>query len=69
MRNDKNSLPPANAGKPWDEGQDAELIGLLKQHKSLKQIANKLQRTEEGIFARMGYHVLEHANPKVNWSK
>lgn len=57
MRNDKNSLPPANEGKRWDDDQDAELIGLLKQRKSQKQIANKLQRTEEGIFARMSYFV------------
>lgn len=57
MRNDKNSAPPANAGKPWEAGDDAELFALLKQRKSLKQIANKLQRTEEGIFARMAHHI------------
>jgi hypothetical protein len=69
MRNDKNADKFANAGKPWDEESDAELLSLFRDRKSLKQIANKMQRTEEGIFARMGYHALEHANPKVNWQK
>jgi hypothetical protein len=57
VRNDKNSAPPANEGRPWDAADDVELIALLRQRKSLKQIANKLQRTEEGIFARMSYFV------------
>jgi hypothetical protein len=60
MRNDKNSAIPANAGKPWDAESDAELLSLFRDRKSLKQIANKLQRTEEGIFARMGYHAIRN---------
>lgn len=69
MRNDKNSAPPANAGKPWDEDQDAELFELLTQRKSQKQIANRMERTEGDIYARLASFYLDQKNPVVGWRK
>lgn len=69
MRNDKNSALPANAGRTWLDADDGQLFALLKQRKSQKQIANRMERTEEEVFARVAAYYLENANPKTNWQK
>jgi hypothetical protein len=58
MRNDKNSALPAKAGMPWNNWDDDELLVVLRSRKSLKQIANRLERTEEEIFTRVCHHAL-----------
>lgn len=53
MREDKNAKLPANAGKPWDEEADQQLLYVLRSRKSQKHIAHRLERTEEEVFMRV----------------
>lgn len=43
---------PANAGKPWDEKQDAALRVLIRANHSIPDIAHAMKRTTAGIIAR-----------------
>jgi hypothetical protein len=44
---------PANAGKPWDEGEDQSLKERFDQGTSVKEIAREHARTEAAIQARL----------------
>lgn len=48
----KNQTGPTNAGKPWDEHQDAQLRALIARGMSFEEIAHEMQRTVAGIEAR-----------------
>ena len=44
---------PANAGKPWTKEDETVLINLYRLEASKMDICNTLQRTENGIAARL----------------
>lgn len=44
---------PANAGKPWDKRETELLLTEFQAGKTFAEIAERLQRTEGGIQARL----------------
>lgn len=46
---------PTNSGKLWTPEMDQELIKLLKEAKSLEQIAKECGRSTGAIVARMEF--------------
>lgn len=46
---------PENYGKTWTDEDDAQLIRLLKEGKSLEVVAAECGRTTGAIVARMEY--------------
>jgi hypothetical protein len=47
---------PANAGKPWSETEDAELLNAFDRGASLASLAQAHARTTMGIQARLEKH-------------
>jgi hypothetical protein len=47
---------PANAGKPWTEEEDRELLERFDAGQSLAQLAQAHDRTPAGIHARLERH-------------
>ena len=47
---------PANAGKPWTEQEDRELVEKFDAGQSLAQLAQAHDRTAAGIHARLERH-------------
>jgi len=46
---------PANAGKPWNQAEDAKLRRLVEAGKTVTEIAQELGRTSPGIEARVDF--------------
>ena len=44
---------PGNAGKPWTEGEDNQLINTYDSGKSIKEISEEHKRTEGAIKSRL----------------
>jgi DNA-binding CsgD family transcriptional regulator len=42
-----------NHGKPYTQDQDAQIINLVKQGKSRKEIAEVMGRTEDSVNSRI----------------
>jgi hypothetical protein len=47
---------PANAGKPWTEQEDRELLAKFDAGQSIAEIAQAHDRTPAGIHARLERH-------------
>ena len=45
--------PPANAGKPWEQNEDARLVAAFDGGAELKQIAADLGRTSFALETRL----------------
>jgi hypothetical protein len=54
-RNSRSRLP-ANAGKPWSEQEDRELLDRFDSGMSIPQLAQAHDRTLAGIQARLERH-------------
>jgi hypothetical protein len=52
----RRSRVPANAGKPWTEEEDLELLESFDQGKSVAELAKAHERTPAGIHARLVRH-------------
>lgn len=50
------SNAPSNAGKPWKEVEDRQLLAAHDSGKSVSEIAELLARTAAGIQARLEKH-------------
>lgn len=55
LRNTRAGLP-ANAGKPWSEQEDLELLEKFDEGVSLGELAQAHDRTQAGIQARLERH-------------
>ena len=53
-------MPPINAGTPWTDVHDAELIGLLEEGAAIQSIADLLGRTRLAIVQRIARLHDEH---------
>lgn len=47
---------PANAGKPWSEAEDADLLQAFDRGVAIAELARMHGRTPFGIQARLGKH-------------
>jgi hypothetical protein len=55
VRNNRARMP-ANAGKPWSEKEDRELLERFEEGQSVAQLAQAHDRTIAGIQARLERH-------------
>lgn len=56
-RRDRAALQaPSNAGKPWNEEEDARLLSEFDRGRSLAELAQQHARTQAGIQARLEKH-------------
>lgn len=53
-----NGRSPANAGKPWSEQEDRELLEKFEAGQTVAQLAHAHDRTPAGIHARLVRHGL-----------
>jgi hypothetical protein len=61
----RRARAPANAGKPWTEQEDRELLGKFDAGQTVAQLAQAHDRTAAGIHARLVPHgPLEGAGPQ-----
>lgn len=51
-----NARSPANAGKPWSEQEDRELLEKFEAGQTVAQLAHAHDRTPAGIHARLVRH-------------
>jgi hypothetical protein len=52
----RRSQAPANAGKPWTEQEDRELLEKFDAGETVAQLAEAHDRTPAGIHARLVRH-------------
>jgi hypothetical protein len=52
----RRSEAPANAGKPWSDKEDAELLQAFDRGVAIKELAQVHGRTPMGIQARLEKH-------------
>jgi hypothetical protein len=52
----RRSEAPANAGKPWSDKEDAELLQAFDRGVAIKELAQDHGRTPMGIQARLEKH-------------
>jgi DNA-binding NarL/FixJ family response regulator len=56
---DNEHLPsPRNSGKAWTKDEDEIVIQLMKDGKSLFEIAGELERTPGAVVARVEHHIM-----------
>ena len=53
---------PSNAGKPWSDEEDTQLIDRFKQGLSVRDLSRKHQRTRGSIESRLVKHGLIATN-------
>ena len=53
IKTPREVLRPSNAGSPWTQDKDAELISLFKENPDLKLIAKHLGRSTGSIQSRL----------------
>jgi hypothetical protein len=53
IKTPRDVLRPLNAGSPWTQYKDAELINLFKENPDLKLIAKQLGRSTGSITSRL----------------
>jgi hypothetical protein len=54
--NHRRADAPANAGKPWSEKEETELLAAFDRGISLANLARQHGRTTAGIYARLEKH-------------
>ncbi len=55
-RQQKKRHLPANAGKPWDDEEDARLLNEFDDEKSIKELSDIFERTTGSIQSRLVKH-------------
>lgn len=55
-RNRSRDTLPANAGKPWTEAEDAQLLARFDRGLAVTELAREHERTAAGIQARLEKH-------------